>query len=87
MLGGTLLDNCLLKTTPNFWASMISITTVPLLFSLFLQVNNLPIRSPKVQTLKKALKKFHHTQKGRNVKKVGTKSSPGTLLREDRDGE
>ena len=32
------------------------------------QVNNLPIKSPKVLTLKKALRRFQETHRGKNAK-------------------
>ncbi|KAL9968125.1 hypothetical protein ACROYT_G026458 [Oculina patagonica] len=47
------------------------------------QVKNLPIKSPKVPTLKKALKRFHQTQRGKNSKTLATKLMAEASLKED----
>ena len=49
----------------------------------FFQVKNLPIKSPKVPTLKKALKRFHQTQKGKSSKPLATKVLEEASLKED----
>lgn len=49
----------------------------------FFQVKNLPIKSPKVPTLKKALKRFHQTQKGKSSKPLATKLLEEASLKED----
>ncbi|KAJ7390049.1 DNA-binding protein rif1 [Desmophyllum pertusum] len=52
------------------------------------QVRNLPIKSPKVATLKKALRRFHQSQRGRNSKPLATKLTiPEPSLKEDSDNK
>lgn len=54
----------------------------------FLQVKNLPIKSPKVPTLKKALQRFHQTR-GKNSKTLVTKLVDASLKddTEPKEGE
>ena len=54
----------------------------------FLQVKNLPIKSPKVPTLKKALQRFHQTR-GKNSKTFVTKLVDASLKddTEPKEGE
>ena len=49
----------------------------------FFQVRNLPIKSPKVPTLKKALKRFHQTQRGKSSKPLAAKLLEEASLKED----
>ncbi|XP_022791524.1 telomere-associated protein RIF1-like isoform X3 [Stylophora pistillata] len=51
------------------------------------QVRNLPIKSPKVPTLKKALRRFHQSQKGRNSKSIMTKLTPEATHKEDSENK
>ena len=44
-------------------------------------MRNLPIKSPKVPTLKKALRRFHQSQRGRNSKPLAAKLAAS--LKED----
>jgi len=53
----------------------------------FFQVKNLPIKSPKVPTLKKALKRFHQSQRGKNSKPLMTKLLAEASLKEDAENK
>ena len=46
-------------------------------------MRNLPIKSPKVPTLKKALRRFHQSQRGRNSKPLAAKLTAETSLKEE----
>jgi len=46
-------------------------------------VRNLPIKSPKVPTLKKALRRFHQSQRGRNSKPLAAKVIAEASLKEE----
>lgn len=46
-------------------------------------MRNLPIKSPKIPTLKKALRRFHQSQRGRNSKSLAAKLLEETSLKEE----
>ena len=46
-------------------------------------MRNLPIKSPKVPTLKKALRRFHQSQRGRNSKPLAAKLTAEASLKEE----
>jgi len=50
-------------------------------------VKNLPIKSPKVPTLKKALRRFHQSQRNKNSKPLAAKLMVEASLKEENEKE
>ena len=48
-------------------------------------MRNLPIKSPKVPTLKKALRRFHQSQKGKYSKPLAAKLTAEASLKEENE--
>lgn len=51
------------------------------------QVKNLPIKSPKVPTLKTALRRFHQIQRGRNSKSTVAKLTAEVVQKEENENK
>lgn len=50
-------------------------------------MKNLPIKSPKVPTLKKALRRFHQSQRNKNSKPLAAKLMVEASLKEENEKE